>query len=89
MSPQGMGGQLRYFGLFLDEQFSFGHSKAEPRCTTFGSPQLSAESTFQLDCMEVWGVGPVAKLTADDEGVSHDVIARRSIACNVIDLLVV
>lgn len=54
---QGMGGQHGYFGLWLDSDFGRGHSRARPKCTTYGSPQLSAEEDFSLDSMEVWAVG--------------------------------
>ncbi|CAF98913.1 unnamed protein product, partial [Tetraodon nigroviridis] len=53
----GMGGQHDYFGLWLDSDFGRGHSRARPTCTTYGSPQLSAEEDFSLDSMEVWAVG--------------------------------
>ncbi|XP_056138204.1 MTOR-associated protein MEAK7 [Lampris incognitus] len=53
----GMGGQHGYFGLWLDSDFGHGHSRARPKCTTYGSPQLSGEEDFTLDSMEVWGVG--------------------------------
>lgn len=53
----GMGGQHEYFGLWLDCNFGRGHSKARPRCTTYGSPQLSADEDFMVDTVEVWGVG--------------------------------
>lgn len=52
-----MGGQHGYFGLWLDCDFGHGHSRARPRCTTYGSPQLSGEEDFKLDTLEVWGVG--------------------------------
>lgn len=54
---QGMGGQHGYFGLWLDSDFGKGHSRARPKCTTYGSPQLSGEEDFTLDSMEVWAVG--------------------------------
>uniref|UniRef100_A0A3Q3QJY3 MTOR-associated protein MEAK7 n=1 Tax=Monopterus albus TaxID=43700 RepID=A0A3Q3QJY3_MONAL len=53
----GMGGQYGYFGLWLDSDFGCGHSRARPKCTTYGSPQLSGEENFTLDSMEVWAVG--------------------------------
>ncbi|XP_018559528.1 MTOR-associated protein MEAK7 [Lates calcarifer] len=53
----GMGGQHSYFGLWLDSDFGHGHSRARPRCTTYGSPQLSGEEDFTLESMEVWAVG--------------------------------
>ncbi|XP_029463955.1 MTOR-associated protein MEAK7 isoform X2 [Rhinatrema bivittatum] len=53
----GMGGQHNYFGLWIDSNFGNGHSKAKPRCTTYNSPQLSAQDNFLLDVLEVWAVG--------------------------------
>lgn len=58
---QGMGGQHGYFGLWLDSDFGKGHSRARPKCTTYGSPQLSGEEDFTLDSMEVWAVGKPPK----------------------------
>ena len=52
-----MGGQLNYFGFWLDDDFGSGHSRGQPSCTTYGSPQLSAEEEFKLDKLEAWGVG--------------------------------
>ncbi|XP_007937327.1 MTOR-associated protein MEAK7 [Orycteropus afer afer] len=53
----GMGGQHGYFGLWIDGDFGKGHSKAKPACTTYNSPQLSAQEDFQFHKMEVWAVG--------------------------------
>lgn len=53
----GMGGQHDYFGLWVAADFGKGHSKAKPTCTTYNSPQLSAQEEFQFDKMEVWGLG--------------------------------
>ncbi|XP_063169148.1 MTOR-associated protein MEAK7 [Candoia aspera] len=53
----GMGGQLEYFGLWLDSNYGKGHSKAKPRCSTYNSPQLSAKENFVLDSLEVWALG--------------------------------
>nr|XP_056718839.1 MTOR-associated protein MEAK7 [Euleptes europaea] len=53
----GMGGQHDYFGLWIDSNYGKGHSKAKPRCTTYNSPQLSAQEDFTLDALEVWAVG--------------------------------
>ena len=58
---QGMGGQHGYFGLWIDVDFGKGHSKAKPTCTTYGSPQLSAQEDFQFQKMEVWAVGDAPK----------------------------
>ncbi|XP_028608994.1 MTOR-associated protein MEAK7 isoform X1 [Grammomys surdaster] len=53
----GMGGQHHYFGLWVAADFGKGHSKAKPACTTYNSPQLSAQEDFLFDKMEVWGLG--------------------------------
>lgn len=34
-----------------------GHSKAKPSCTTYSSPTLSSCEEFDIDSIEVWGVG--------------------------------
>lgn len=52
-----MGGQHNYFGLWVDVDFGKGHSKAKPKCTTYHSPQLSAQEDFRFEKMEVWAVG--------------------------------
>lgn len=52
-----MGGQVDYFGLWLSADYGNGHSKAKPQCTTYGSPMLSSSEEFQVELLEVWGVG--------------------------------
>lgn len=51
-----MGGQLHYFGLWVDENFDTGHSKAIPKCTTYNSPQLAGQTEFQVEAIEVWSI---------------------------------
>lgn len=63
----GMGGQMDYFGLWIDSSFNHGHSKAKPKCTTYGSPQLSADPEFEVDIIEVWGLGPEKKEEEDSD----------------------
>ncbi|XP_070687200.1 MTOR-associated protein MEAK7 isoform X2 [Pempheris klunzingeri] len=64
----GMGGQHSYFGLWLDNDFGRGHSRARPKCTTYGSPQLSGDEDFTLDSMEVWAVGKPPEPEEGEEG---------------------
>ncbi|XP_029009972.1 MTOR-associated protein MEAK7 isoform X2 [Betta splendens] len=64
----GMGGQHHYFGLWLDSDFGRGHSRAKPKCTTYGSPQLSADDDFTLDSVEVWAVGKPPEPEEGEEG---------------------
>ena len=71
-----MGGQLNYFGLHINAVFNRGHSRAEPLCSTFASPQLSASANFAVDTLEVWGVGPEAKAELDEEDVEGSVLDR-------------
>ncbi|XP_071957480.1 MTOR-associated protein MEAK7-like [Antedon mediterranea] len=63
----GMGGQFSYFGLWLDQDFGIGHSKAQPRCTTYNSTQLSASEQYNVDMLEVWAVGDIPKVTIKEE----------------------
>lgn len=72
---QGMGGQHGYFGLWLDSDFGRGHSRARPKCTTYGSPQLSGEEDFTVDSMEVWAVGK----PPEPEEVRNNRIAQNSV----------
>ena len=51
----GMGGQLEYFGLWLDAEY--GKGKCAPSCSSFAAPQLSKQETFTYHHVEVWGVG--------------------------------
>ena len=76
-----MGGQLNYFGLWLDENFGSGHSRGQPSCTTYGSPPLSAEEEFKIDRLEAWGVGvppenlvSLCRLSLDSDSSNYDFI---------------
>lgn len=71
-----MGGQHGYFGLWLDSDFGRGHSRARPKCTTYGSPQLSGEEDFTVDSMEVWAVGK----PPEPEEVRDNSIAQNSVS---------
>ena len=48
---------MEYFGLWLSADYGHGHSKARPKCSTNGSPMLSASEEFDIDLLEAWGVG--------------------------------
>ncbi|CAL1532322.1 unnamed protein product [Lymnaea stagnalis] len=69
----GMGGQFEYFGFWIDQSFDKGHSKAGSRGnTTYGSPQLSAQVEFEVDCMEAWAVGRVERKEGEEEDDDDD-----------------
>ncbi|RUS15191.1 TLD-domain-containing protein [Endogone sp. FLAS-F59071] len=57
----GLGGQLDYFGLWIASDFEHGHSRAAPRCSTYGSPRLAVNEDFVVDEVEVWLVRPTIK----------------------------
>ena len=63
----GFGGQFDYFGLWIDAEFGQGHSRAQPKCITYNSPRLSSQENFQIDYIEVWGIGPKPKPQGVDE----------------------
>ena len=48
---------MEYFGLWLSADYGKGYSKAKPKCTTYGSPMLSSNEEFEVDRLELWGVG--------------------------------
>ena len=72
---QGMGGQIDYFGLWISSEYGRGHSKARPKCSTFGSPCLSGKEEFQVEVLEAWGVGQPRLPDPDDEVSVHDNMA--------------
>ncbi|KAH3772580.1 MTOR-associated protein MEAK7-like [Dreissena polymorpha] len=81
----GLGGQLEYFGLWIDSSFNSGHSKAKPKCTTYGSPQLSCHPEFTVECLEVWAVGPEKKKNdSDDEEEAKTSILDKDLAAKAI-----
>ena len=47
----GMGGQLEFFGLWLDAEY--GKGRCAPSCTSYQSPQLSKEEHFKYEHLEV------------------------------------
>eukprot|EP00088_Acartia_fossae_P063520 TRINITY_DN7752_c0_g1_i1.p1 TRINITY_DN7752_c0_g1~~TRINITY_DN7752_c0_g1_i1.p1 ORF type:complete len:419 (-),score=68.03 TRINITY_DN7752_c0_g1_i1:206-1462(-) len=50
----GQGGQLEYFGYWVDSEF--GRVVTSPSCTTYFSPQLGAQEG-KISDLEIWGVG--------------------------------
>lgn len=50
----GFGGQLEYFGLYIEGDLLRGHSKAAPLSSTYQNPQLSRNQDFDIDRVEVW-----------------------------------
>ena len=51
----GMGGQLEFFGLWLDAEY--GKGKCAPSCSSFAAPRLSKDENFTYHHLEVWGLG--------------------------------
>ena len=64
----GMGGQLDYFGLWIDSEF--GLVKTSPSCSTFHAPQLG-ELEGNIDKIEVFGLG---ELKQEDEELGASVL---------------
>lgn len=62
---QGMGGQLNYFGLWIDSDYGVG--KCSPSCTTYDSPMLSSTESFEIAAIEVWRVGPKPMLQDEEQ----------------------
>ncbi|KAJ1913702.1 hypothetical protein IWQ60_009107 [Tieghemiomyces parasiticus] len=64
----GMGGQLGYFGLWINADFETGCSQAGPACSTYGSPRLSHEEYFRIESIEVWQVRRSPTDSDDEDG---------------------
>ncbi|XP_046842990.1 MTOR-associated protein MEAK7-like [Xenia sp. Carnegie-2017] len=79
----GMGGQLEYFGFWLDSEFGPGHSMARPKSTTYGNPQLSSSEKFEVEEIEVWGVGT----PPEQEERERSVLDRETDAQAILDLI--
>ena len=62
----GMGGQLEYFGFWIDNEF--GIVNTSPSCSTYHSPQLG-ETEGKIRNLEVFGVGEL-KIDEDEAGPS-------------------
>lgn len=80
----GMGGQFNYFGLWIDDSFNTGHSKAAPTSTTYNSPQLSALPEFEVDTIEVWSIQPQA--TENPEG-TRSILDQNVEAKAILDMI--
>lgn len=52
----GFGGQLGYFGIWIDADFGKGSCKGTPMCSTYGNQILSAKEDFEIEAIEVWCV---------------------------------
>ncbi|EDV25495.1 uncharacterized protein TRIADDRAFT_24535 [Trichoplax adhaerens] len=81
----GMGGQFDYFGLWIDAEYGKGHSMAGPKCTTYGSPQLSGNKTFEIDCLEVWSIGKKKK--DDDNDNKRSILDQDPSAKALLELM--
>ncbi|XP_038068610.1 MTOR-associated protein MEAK7-like [Patiria miniata] len=84
----GMGGQFDYFGLWIDQEFGQGHSRARPKCLTYDSPQLSAKEDFTIDLVEVWAVGaPPKKTEEEDENAKKSILDKDPEAQALLELI--
>ncbi|KAJ1678280.1 hypothetical protein EV182_004390 [Spiromyces aspiralis] len=65
----GVGGQMEYFGLWIDTNFHTGHSYPG---ATFASKQLSSSREFEIDVLEAWLVRSTDK--EYDEGPARSIL---------------
>ena len=72
-----MGGQLEYFGLWIDAEY--GKARCAPSCSSYQSPQLSEKEYFHYDHLEVWAVGEEPELE-DEDGVRYELTMQRVVA---------
>ena len=81
----GMGGQLEFFGLWLDAEY--GKGKCAPSCSSFASPQLSRNEDFTYHHVEVWGVGEEPEEDEDEEGAGSGALNRDPEAMAVMEMM--
>ena len=62
-----MGGQLEYFGLWLDCEYGIGHSMAEPLSTTYHNPTLSKQAKFTYTDVELWKLSNIQEDIEEEE----------------------
>ena len=62
-----MGGQLNYFGLWLEDEYGLGHSMAKPLSTTYHNPTLSKQPEFKYTDLEVWKVSNIQEDIEEEE----------------------
>ncbi|KAJ2850918.1 hypothetical protein IWW36_001544 [Coemansia brasiliensis] len=80
----GIGGQMGHFGLWIDCNFTSGHSNS---AATFGSQPLSTLTEFTIDAVEVWLVRPTQRLDADDElGMQKSVVESNPEAAAMLEM---
>lgn len=59
----GVGGQMEYFGLWIDSDFRHGHTNPT---ATYGSSNLTDPQEFDIGGIEAWLVRPTERLDEDD-----------------------
>lgn len=72
-----MGGQLNYFGLWLECEYGQGHSMAKPLSTTYHSPTLSHGSEFSYTDLEVWRVSNIQEDIEEEEAKAEQRVSDR------------
>ncbi|KAI7871652.1 TLD-domain-containing protein, partial [Spinellus fusiger] len=72
----GMGGQFEYAGVWFNSDFSTGHSRGDPVCTTYMSPPLAPKETFSIDEVEVWLVRPLPHDEDEEEQAKGSALDR-------------
>ncbi|EPZ35383.1 TLD-domain-containing protein [Rozella allomycis CSF55] len=80
----GFGGQFHYFGLWIESSFESGHSKANPKSTTYGNSRLSCEENFQIDVVEVWCTNDSAE--TESESPQQSAMVKHSEELNFLEL---
>jgi len=77
----GMGGQLDYFGFWIDSEF--GIVKTSPTCSTYHSPQLG-QTEGKIRKIEVFGVG---ELSEDDIEAGRSILDMDPEAQAVLEMM--
>lgn len=76
----GIGGQFKYWGLWIDSEY--GNGECSETCTTYKNYiQLAATKSFKIRNIEVWGVGE--KPTKEDE--VREIILMYTLYASILD----
>lgn len=80
----GLGGQLDYFGIWIDSEY--GKARCAPSCSSYHSPQLSEDEFFHYDHLEAWAVGEEPE-DLDDNGEKKSALDQDPEAQAVMEMM--
>eukprot|EP00127_Corallochytrium_limacisporum_P006070 Clim_evm19s218 gene=Clim_evmTU19s218 len=71
----GVGGQMGYHAIWIDQNFEDGHCKGNPS-TTYGNPQFTENEEFEVADIEVIEVCPPPKDEDEEDGAGTSILDK-------------